>query len=169
MVNAFVSLFLGLTIATVGVDGIYGAERFTFGMPMLADGIEYLTVMVGAYGLGEVLVRLEQGFETPAPVGNGGRIATQFPSLREVWDIRATLARSTVLGIVLGVIPGAGATIASFVAYGTEAQYGKRRGQARLRHRRGHRRAADRVDRDGRRATWCRCSRWAFPAAARPR
>ncbi len=126
IVNAFVSLFLGLAIATVGVDGIYGAERFTFGVPMLADGIEYLTVMVGAYGLGEVLVRLEQGFDTALPAA-GGKIATQFPSLHEVWDIRATVARSTALGIVLGLIPGAGATIASFVAYGTEAQYSKRR------------------------------------------
>ena len=128
MVNAFVSLFFGLAIATVGVDGIYGAERFTFGVPMLADGIEYLTVMVGAYGLGEVLVRLEQGFDTKPPEA-GGKIATQFPSLPQMWDIRATLARSTALGIVLGLIPGAGATIASFVAYGTEAQYSKRRGE----------------------------------------
>ncbi len=128
IVNSFVSLFLGLTIATVGVDGIYGAERFTFGVPMLSDGVEYLTVMVGAYGLGEVLTRLEQGFQS-TPVGAGDRIATRFPTPREVWDIRATLARSTALGIVLGVIPGAGATIASFVAYGTEGQYGRNKGK----------------------------------------
>jgi len=126
MINAFISLFLGLMIACVGVDGIYGAERFTFGVPMLADGIEYLTVMVGAYGLGEVLVRLGQGFQTP-PLESGSKVATEFPSLKEVWEIKLTLVRSSVLGIVLGIIPGAGATIASFVAYGTEAQYCKRR------------------------------------------
>lgn len=126
MINAFISLFLGLMIACVGVDGIYGAERFTFGVPMLADGIEYLTVMVGAYGLGEVLVRLEQGFQTPA-LETGGKVATEFPSLKEVWEIKPTLGRSSILGIILGIIPGAGATIASFVAYGTEAQYCRRR------------------------------------------
>jgi putative tricarboxylic transport membrane protein len=126
MINAFISLFLGLMIACVGVDGIYGAQRFTFGVPMLIDGIEYLTVMVGAYGLGEVLVRLEQGFQTP-PLEAGGKVATEFPSLREVWEIKPTLVRSSILGILLGIIPGAGATIASFVAYGTEAQYCKRR------------------------------------------
>jgi putative tricarboxylic transport membrane protein len=126
LINGFISLFLGLMIACVGVDSIYGAERFTFGVPMLADGIEYLTVMVGAYGVGEVLVRLEQGFQTP-PVQAGGRVATRFPSIREAWGVRATLARSSVLGIILGIIPGAGATIASFVSYGTEAQYCKRR------------------------------------------
>ncbi len=122
IVNAFISLFLGLMIACVGVDGIYGVERFTFGVPMLADGIEYLTVMVGAYGLGEVLVRLETGFQTPQ-LEAGRKVGTQFPTLREVWDIKATLARSSVLGIVMGIIPGAGATIASFVSYGVEGQY----------------------------------------------
>ncbi len=126
IINAFISLFLGLMIATVGVDGIYGVERFTFGVPMLADGIEYLTVMVGAYGLGEVLVRLEQGFQTP-PLETGGKVGTEFPTLREVWEVKPTLARSSVLGIIMGVIPGAGATIASFVSYGVEAQYCKRR------------------------------------------
>jgi putative tricarboxylic transport membrane protein len=126
IINAFISLFFGLMIASVGVDDIYGVERFTFGVPMLSDGIEYLTVMVGAYGLGEVLVRLEQGFETPA-IQAGSKVGTEFPSLKEVWAIRPTLVRSSLLGIVLGIIPGAGATIASFVAYGVEAQYSKRR------------------------------------------
>src|SRR5512132_1881943 len=126
MVNALISLFLGLIIACVGVDGMYGAERFTFDVPMLADGVEYLTVMVGAYGLGEVLVRLEQGFKTE-PLQGDSNVSTQFPTLREVWKIRPTLFRSSVLGIILGIIPGAGATIASFVAYGTEAQYCARR------------------------------------------
>jgi putative tricarboxylic transport membrane protein len=126
MVNAFISLLLGLATATVGSDGIYGAVRFTFGVPMLADGIEYLTVMVGAYGLGEVLVRLEQGFGTKAPE-RGAKIATHFPTSRQIWEIRGTVARSSVLGMILGLIPGAGATIASFVSYGVEAQYCKRR------------------------------------------
>jgi putative tricarboxylic transport membrane protein len=126
IVNAFISLFLGLLIATVGVDGVYGVERFTFNVPMLADGIEYLTVMVGAYGLGEVLTRLETGFRTPATEA-GGKIGTRFPTLAEAWAIRPTLARSSILGIIMGVIPGAGATIASFVAYGVESQYGRRR------------------------------------------
>ncbi len=126
MVNAFISLFLGLAIASVGVDQVYGIERFTFGVPMLGDGIEYLTVMVGAYGLGEVLVRLEQGFDNKPPASDKG-ISTRIPSLRKMWDLRATLARSSVLGIVIGAIPSAGATIASFVAYGTEAQFSKRR------------------------------------------
>jgi len=127
IINAFISLFLGLMIATVGVDGIYGVERFTFGVPMLTDGIEYLTVMVGAYGLGEVLVRLESGFQSPQLQKAGTSVGTKFPSWRELWDIKPTLGRSSILGIIMGIIPGAGATIASFVSYGVESQYCKRR------------------------------------------
>ena len=54
--NAFISMSVGILISTVGTDPIYGAYRFTFGSPILADGIEFLVVMVGAYGVGEVLI-----------------------------------------------------------------------------------------------------------------
>ena len=124
--NALISLCLGLTIGTVGVDAVYGAERFSFGLPILADGIDFLVVMVGAYGVGEVLGRLERGFST-APITGAGTTKTKLPSLREISRIRNTLARSTVLGTLIGIVPGAGATIASFVAYGIEGQLGKRK------------------------------------------
>ncbi len=58
LVNGLISLCIGLLIATVGVDSIYGAERLAFGVAFLQDGIEFLLVMVGAYGIGEVLTRL---------------------------------------------------------------------------------------------------------------
>jgi putative tricarboxylic transport membrane protein len=125
-VNAFISLLLGLFISTVGVDGTYGVERFSFGIPILSDGIEYITVMVGAYGLGEVLVRLEQGFTSPN-IKHLGRIKTSLPNLSELLKIKITFMRSALIGILVGVVPGAGATIASFVSYGVEGQYGKRR------------------------------------------
>lgn len=126
--NAFISLFFGLLVATVGVDDTHGIERFTFGVPMLKDGIEYLVVMVGAYGLGEVLVRLEQGFAS-SPLQTGGKIRTEIPSVREAWQLKSTFARSSLVGVICGIVPGAGATIASFVAYGIEGQYGKRKKQ----------------------------------------
>jgi putative tricarboxylic transport membrane protein len=126
--NAFISLLLGLMLSTVGVDSIYGTERFAFGVPFLQDGIEYLLVMVGAYGLGEVFTRLEKGFKSDEKVGDSdGKIATEFPTLAEVGQLKGTFFRSSILGILVGIIPGAGATIASFVAYGAESQYGKRR------------------------------------------
>lgn len=124
--KAVISLCLGLMIATVGSDPTYGVDRFAFGIPALSDGIDYLAVMVGAYGLGEVLSRLEQGTE-----GGGShrmaRLRTEMPKWVEIVKIRYTFVRSAVLGFVVGLVPGAGATIASFLSYGVESQYGKRR------------------------------------------
>jgi putative tricarboxylic transport membrane protein len=124
--NALISLSVGLLIATVGTDPIYGAYRLTFGSALLADGIEFLVVMVGAYGIGEVLLRLETGFAS-TPIERISRARTELPSVREVLGLKGVLARSSLLGNVIGLIPGAGATIASFVSYGLEAQFGRRR------------------------------------------
>jgi putative tricarboxylic transport membrane protein len=124
--KALISLALGLLLATVGTDSTYGALRFDFGVRVLEDGIEYLLVMVGAYGLGEVLTRLGQR-GTSASVQSSGRIETRLPDLGAIAKVKATFARSSLIGFVIGVIPGAGATIASFVSYGVEGQYGKRR------------------------------------------
>ncbi len=126
--NAFISLFFGLLISTVGVDDIYGAERFVFGVPLFKDGIDYLVVMVGAYGLGEVFSRMEKGFASVA-VERAGDVRTRLPSWREVVAARMTFLRGSIIGIVVGLVPGAGATIASFVSYGTELQYGRRRNE----------------------------------------
>jgi putative tricarboxylic transport membrane protein len=126
MINAFLSLFIGLLLSTVGVESTYGVDRFSFDVPMLSDGIEYITIMVGAYGLGEVLTRLERGFLSPKVSSIDG-IATKLPSWREISAVKATFARSSLIGVLIGIVPGAGATIASFIAYGVEGQYGKRR------------------------------------------
>jgi putative tricarboxylic transport membrane protein len=124
--NAFISMSVGLLIASVGTDPIYGAYRFTFGSPILADGIEFLVVMVGAYGVGEVLARLEAGFATK-PIDKVSRARTELPSLRELNQVKGAFLRSIVIGDLIGLLPGAGATIASFVSYGVEARFGKRR------------------------------------------
>jgi putative tricarboxylic transport membrane protein len=110
----------------VGTDTTYGADRFSFGLPILADGIDFLVVMVGAYGIGEVLTRLERGFSGQASATTMST-RTELPSLREIAAIKGTLIRSTILGNIIGIIPGAGATIASFISYGVEGQFGRRK------------------------------------------
>jgi putative tricarboxylic transport membrane protein len=127
MVNSLISLCVGLLVATVGIDSIYGTERFAFGVPILRDGVQLVEVLVGMYGLGEVLTRIGQGLHIEQPKETAQKVSTQFPTLRELIDIKVTLFRSTVLGTVLGVVPGAGATITAFIAYGIEKQYGRRR------------------------------------------
>ena len=126
LLKGVISLLVGLLIATVGIDDVYGANRFSFGLPPLTDGISYICVMIGTYGLGEVLVRLERGFSTPRSVG-GARLRTRLPSLIDVARVKGALFRSTAIGVLIGLVPGAGATVASFVAYGAEGQYGRRR------------------------------------------
>ncbi len=128
LANALISLFAGLLIATVGVDDTYGAHRFTFNVPILSDGIDYLVVMVGAYGLGEVFARLEQGFKS-VPLEAVDKIRTRLPALREILAVKTTFLRGSITGIVVGIVPGAGATVASFLSYGVEGQYGGRRSE----------------------------------------
>ena len=129
MVNSMISLCVGLLVATVGIDSIYGTPRFTFGVPILQDGVQLVEVLVGMYGLGEVLSRIGEGLRVGQLEGASKKVSTQFPKLREMLAIKATLFRSTVLGTVLGIVPGAGATITAFISYGIEKQYGKRRQQ----------------------------------------
>lgn len=126
LTNAFISLFIGLIIGTVGIDSTYGVQRFTFGQPLLSGGISYVTVLVGAYGLGEVFTRFGQQLRGEAPPKEQAKIETHLPGWRELLDLRATILRSSVLGTMLGVVPGAGAVITSFVSYGVEKQYCRR-------------------------------------------
>jgi putative tricarboxylic transport membrane protein len=128
LANAFISMSVGILISTVGTDPIYGAYRFTFGSPILADGIEFLVVMVGAYGVGEVLTRLESGFATK-PIDKVSNARTELPTLKELNEVKGMFFRSSVVGDLIGLLPGAGATIASFVSYGIEARFGKRKEQ----------------------------------------
>jgi putative tricarboxylic transport membrane protein len=124
--NALISLSAGLLIACVGTDETYGAYRYTFGSRILADGIEFLVVMVGAYGVGEVLSRLETGF-AGKPIEKIANARTELPTWREMLGLKTVFMRASILGNVIGLIPGAGATIASFVSYGLEAQFGRRK------------------------------------------
>jgi putative tricarboxylic transport membrane protein len=123
--NALISMCIGLLVSTVGIDATYGSERFTFGSDVLINGVPFVMVLVGMYGFGEILDKIGQGSKSVS-LPSGSSTATSLPSWTELWGLRATLARSTTIGTLLGLIPGAGATISSFVSYGIERQYGKR-------------------------------------------
>src|SRR3569623_876028 len=123
--NALISMCIGLLVSTIGIDANYGSERFTFGSDVLINGVTFVMVLVGMYGLGEILDKIGQGSKSVS-LPSGSSTATSLPSWRELWGLRATFARSTTIGTLLGLIPGAGATISSFVSYGIERQYGRR-------------------------------------------
>ena len=123
--NALISMCIGLLVSTVGIDATYGSERFTFGSDVLINGVPFVMVLVGMYGFGEILDKIGQGSGNVIHPARGST-ATKLPSSSELWGLRATFVRSTTLGTLLGLIPGAGATISSFVSYGIERQYGRR-------------------------------------------
>jgi putative tricarboxylic transport membrane protein len=126
LVDALISLCVGMLVATVGVDPMYAADRFNFSVPLLKDGIDLVVVLVGMYGLGEVFSRLGQNLTLSGESETQPSATTHFPSLREILALKATFLRSTIIGTGLGIIPGAGATITSFISYGIEKQYGRR-------------------------------------------
>ena len=123
--NALISLCIGLLVSTIGIDSTYGAERFTFGSDVLINGVPFVMVLVGMYGFGEILAKIGHGPDLAAKPSSVST-KTSFPSFAELWGLKATFVRSSLIGTFLGLIPGAGATISSFVSYGIEKQYGRR-------------------------------------------
>jgi putative tricarboxylic transport membrane protein len=117
MVKGLVMVGLGLLLGTVGLDPIVGSPRFTFGVFKLSEGFEFVLVAMGLFGIGEVLANVEQSltaevFQT--------RIRGLLPSREEWRQARAPIVRGSLLGFFIGVLPGGGAIIASFVSYALE-------------------------------------------------
>ena len=125
MLKGFLSCFFGLFLATVGTDGITGQERFTFGTVTLLGGINFVVAMVGLLAVSEILIEAEEPFkEYKGGVEYRGllRELPPFSLFRKYW---LTMIRSPIIGTIVGALPGAGATIASFLAYGEAARTAK--------------------------------------------
>jgi putative tricarboxylic transport membrane protein len=120
---------LGLGIAMVGVDGQTGVPRFTFGEVHLYDGIDFLVAIVGLFALSEVLVFLEhRGEESAESRPTKVKIGRITPSLRLLRHTSPAMIRSTGLGFIAGVLPGAGASLGSFLAYTAEKSISNKEG-----------------------------------------
>jgi putative tricarboxylic transport membrane protein len=122
--SALISLFIGMFLACVGIDEIYGAPRFTFGSRIIETGINFVTVLIGIFAIGEVLDQLSIMRKEEGEVIRT-RPKTTLPHLAEIWGLRNTILRGLGIGTVIGAIPGTGATVASFVSYGVEKQVSK--------------------------------------------
>lgn len=108
---------IGLMISTVGIDANTGIPRFTFGVPDLLAGIDFLVIVIGLFGMAELFTLVERQF-----AGNIERMAIgrTFVSWADLARVKFTVLRSAIIGFAIGVLPGTGATIASAVSYGTE-------------------------------------------------
>jgi putative tricarboxylic transport membrane protein len=115
----------GLAIATIGIDPSTGVTRFAFGNVELLGGIGFLEVVIGLFAVAEVMSQVRRG--TPEP------IRTRFREMlltREDWRrSRMPILRGGLLGFLLGVLPGAGATLASFFSYDVERRLSRHKGE----------------------------------------
>ncbi|MGO1839913.1 MAG: tripartite tricarboxylate transporter permease [Candidatus Microbacterium stercoravium] len=125
-VKGLASLFVGLGIAVIGIDGVSGAPRFTMGSPYLFDGISLVTVTVAILALGEViyvacLERHVKGGSIVRPKGRPWLSKSEFREAAPAW------ARGTAIGLPFGVVPAGGSEIPTFLAYGLEKRLDARR------------------------------------------
>src|SRR5207249_2636694 len=121
MAAALVSLFSGMFLGTIGTEAQYGVERFAFGIPFLKTGVDFVTVLIGLFAIGEVLDQIVGTPSEPAAETPRARAVPRLPLLA-LWPLRGPLARGTAVGIAVGGLAGAGATVSSFVSYGLEKQ-----------------------------------------------
>jgi len=123
MIKGFIAMSLGLLLSTVGIDTQTGVYRFTLGIPHFSEGIDFLIVIIGVYAIGEVLynfLTIDQLKKEKKKVGKIWFSKEQWK--RSKWPI----LRSGPLGFIIGVLPGAGGSIASMISYSTEKQMSKK-------------------------------------------
>jgi putative tricarboxylic transport membrane protein len=119
MIKALAAMLAGLWLSTVGTDLFTAESRFTFGRPELLDGVDFIVVSIGIFAVGEVLVNLESRggteiFRVPSGLKN------LLPTFKELKDCRFAFLNGSLVGFFIGVLPGAGSTISSFISYGLE-------------------------------------------------
>ncbi|QDP39950.1 tripartite tricarboxylate transporter permease [Radiobacillus deserti] len=123
MIKGFIAMFLGLLLSTVGIDTQTGVYRFTMGVPHLSEGIDFLIVIIGVYAIGEVLYNFLTIDDLKKEKKKVGKIwFSKEQWKRSKWPI----FRSGPLGFIVGVLPGAGGSIASMISYTTEKQLSKK-------------------------------------------
>ena len=112
--KAFAAAVFGLLLNTIGIDPISGINRFTFGVLHLYDGFALIPALIGLFALSEVFLGLEK---YQFGIRAIDKEIKDKPSLKEYWKLKFTILRSSLIGTLIGIFPGAGATIASFIYY----------------------------------------------------
>ena len=120
--KGWLSVLLGLMIATVGMDPVGGLRRYDFGFTYLLAGIHFIPTILGFFAVSEVFVQLEKRVrgEYKAP-----KVNLDFPSFAEFWKLKIAVARSVVIGFFAGILPGIGAVLAAFMGYNEAVRWSK--------------------------------------------
>ncbi len=122
VLKTIISGLMGLWLACIGLDPILGHVRFTFGITKLVAGVEMIPVMIGLFAATEVLKQLQK--RSKIDVGKNASVSTKLTGLG-LWGMKWTILRSAAIGTIVGILPGAGATIASFLSYAIEVKTSK--------------------------------------------
>ncbi len=123
LLTGFGMVLLGILLGMIGTDVNSGAARYTFGSPSLMDGLDFVVIATGIFGLGDVLANLENEHSRSVSVA---KVSSLFPT-REDWKrMFAPILRGTGIGVLLGVLPGAGLLLSSFSAYALEKKISRR-------------------------------------------
>jgi TctA family transporter len=117
LLKAIGMIVLGLLLGLIGTDVNSGVPRYTFDLPELADGIGFVIVAMGMFGLGEIVVNLER---EGAGATLAGKVTGLWPTREDFRRMAAPILRGTVLGSALGILPGGGAMLAAFASYSLE-------------------------------------------------
>ena len=116
-VKTLLAAVMGLMLASIGIDANTGVARYTFGIPDILAGIDFLVVVIGLFGMAELIHLVEQqvtGKLKPLALDKS------FVSMKDLAFTKWTILRGSVIGFFIGILPGTGASVASAVAYGTE-------------------------------------------------
>ena len=122
LLRAIGMILLGLLLGLIGTDVNTGTPRYTFDLPQLADGINFVIVAMGMFGIGEIVRNLEHEETRTLTIK---KIEGLMPTKDDLKRIFAPIVRGTALGAVLGILPGGGAMLASFAAYSIEKKVSK--------------------------------------------
>lgn len=120
--KALAMIVLGLILGIVGIDVSSGASRMTFGIPNLADGLDFVPIAMGLFGLGEIIANLERPAERRLLAQKVGSL---MPSRADLAQAFPAMVRGTAIGSFLGVLPGGGAALPPFTAYALEKKAAK--------------------------------------------
>lgn len=113
---------LGLIVGTIGIDPLVTQPRFTFGQQELTTGVPFLPAVIGLFALAEVFRLASQRHGKPRAVATIGKVMPQWPDVRRTFR---PIMRGSVIGILVGILPGGGGTMASFLAYGEAKRVSK--------------------------------------------
>lgn len=122
IVKCLIMASIGLFIATVGLDPLTAEGRFTGGLQELGDGIDFVPIAMGLFGLGEILYNLEQRAQGSAAMM---KFSNAYITVKDWSQSRMAIARGTLLGFVVGLLPGGGAALSSMLSYAVEKKVAK--------------------------------------------